>query len=46
MKLDDRELLWKNFEKFKVNENEYDFTNATAEEMPIAIRAFFLIFNL
>ena len=22
MKLDDRELLWKNFEKFKVNENE------------------------
>ena len=24
MKLDDRELLWKNFEKFKVNENEYD----------------------
>ena len=33
MKLDDRELLWKKFEKFKVNENEYDFTNATAEEI-------------
>ena len=33
MKLDDRELLWKNFEKFKVNENEYDFTNATQEEI-------------
>lgn len=33
MKLDDRELLWNNFEKFKVNENKYDFTNATAEEI-------------
>jgi hypothetical protein len=33
MRLDDSELLWQNFEKFKVNENEYDFTNATAEEI-------------
>jgi hypothetical protein len=33
MKLDDRELLWQNFEKFKVNGNEYDFTNATEEEI-------------
>lgn len=33
MKLDDRELLWNNFEKFKVNENQYDFTNATVEEI-------------
>ena len=33
MRLDDSELLWQNFEKFKVNENEYDFTNATQEEI-------------
>ena len=33
MKFDDRELLWKNFEKFKVNEYVYDFTNATQEEI-------------
>ena len=33
MRLDDSELLWQNFEKFKVNESEYDFTNATLEEI-------------
>lgn len=33
MRLDDSELLWQNFEKFKVNENEYDFTNATDGEI-------------
>lgn len=33
MKLDTSEVSWKEFEKYKVSEGEYDFSNASEEEI-------------
>ena len=33
MKLDTSEADWKVFDKYKVSENEYDFSNASEEEV-------------
>lgn len=41
MKLID-DALWEEFEKYKVGENEYDLSNATAEEV---MRAYTLLEN-